>query len=274
MIRLLGTELHLIFKQKRTYYGILAALLIELFIVVGAWYQGNELIEILLSNLSEAFILEGKLMNGHLVMYIVLNSLWFNLPLIMMIIVSGFLCNDYKDRTIQTVMLQSINKQSYIRTKFASAVIFALILLAIFFVSALILAYGIFGTGDLITYLNSLNFFESGDALSRIALSYLSGAFIMIAYAIASISLAIIFKEMTITWIACAVFLILNNLLLKIDFGAVDVWIYPKLIDTWQYFFYFEIQWKDILLNHLILGFYIMVFYFIGVRIFMKRDIG
>ena len=274
MIRLLGTELYLIFRQKRTYYGILAVLIIELFIIAGAWFQGKEIIAILLDNLAQNFYLEGNLMNGHLVMYIVLNSLWFNLPLIMMIIVSGFLSNDYKDRTILTVMLQSIKKPEFILAKYFSAVIFTVILLSIFFISALALAYLIFGTGDLITYLNSLNFIESGEAFTRTVLSFLSGAVLMIAYSIFSITLAVIFREITITWIACAVFLILNNLLLKIDFGVFNSWFFPKLIDTWQIFFYFEIDWNIVIINHLIIILYIFAFCLVGFGIFIKRDIG
>ncbi len=274
MIRLLGAELFLIFRQKRTYYGLAAILIIEIFIVAGAWYQGNEIIAVLLDNLAQNFYLEGKLMNGHLVMYIVLNSLWFNLPLIIMIIVSGFLTNEYKDRTMQTVMLQSVKKLDYILTKYLAAIIFTVLVLIFLSATAGILSYPIFGTGDLITYLNSLNFIESYQAFSRIGWAFIAGGFLMVFYSIASISLAVLFKEITITWIACALFLILSNLLLKIDFGMLNQWFFPKVIDTWQYFFYFKIPWKNVLINHLILFGYMLIFGSVGIYIFIKRDIG
>jgi len=274
MTRLLRAELFLIFRQMRTYYGLAAILIIELFIVAGSWYQGNEIIEVLLDNLAQNFYLEGKLLNGHLVMYIVLNSLWFNLPLIIMIIVSGFITNEYKDLTIQTVMLQSIDKSSYILVKYLAAIIFTIIVLIFLSLSAAILAYSIFGTGDLITYLNSLNFIESADAFGRIGWAFLAGGFLMIFYSITSISLAVFFKEITITWIACALFLILCNLLLKIDFGILNQWFIPKLIDTWQYFFYFEIPWENVALNHIIIFAYMLVAGGAGMLVFIKRDIG
>ena len=114
----LFAEIYMIFRQKRTYYGLAAILIIELFIIAGSWYQGNDIISVLLENLTQNFYLKGNLLNGHLVLYIVLNSLWFNLPLILMIIVSGFLTNEYKDGTIQTVMLQAVNKRDYIFSKY------------------------------------------------------------------------------------------------------------------------------------------------------------
>ena len=84
MKALLQAEMYMIFRQKRTYYGLGAILIIELFIIAGSWYQGNEIIGVLLESLTQSFYLKGNLLNGHLVLYIVLNSLWFNLPLIIM----------------------------------------------------------------------------------------------------------------------------------------------------------------------------------------------
>ena len=53
MIAILTTELSLIFKQKRTYYGLAAIFVIEVFIIAGAWYQGSDIISVLLENLSK-----------------------------------------------------------------------------------------------------------------------------------------------------------------------------------------------------------------------------
>lgn len=274
MIRLIQAELYLIFRQRRTYYGLAAILIIELFIVTAAWFQGNEIIDILLDNLAKNFFIEGNLVNGNLVMYIVLNSLWFNLPLIIMIIVSGFLSNEYKDRTIQTVMLQSVKKMDYIMSKYISGITFTLFVLVFLFLTASALSYGLFGKGDLITYLNSLNFIESQEALGRIVWAYVVGAVLLIFYSIASITFAVIFREITVTWIASALFLILCNLLLKMDLGVLNSWFLPKLIDGWQYFFYFEIPWSKVLINQLFMLGYIILFMTIGIRTFIKKDIG
>jgi ABC-2 type transport system permease protein len=274
MIRLLQTELYLIFRQKRTYYGLAAILVIELFIVAGAWFQGTEIIDILLDNLAKSFYIEGNLVNGNLVMYIVLNSLWFNLPLIIMVIVSGFLTNEYKDRTIQTVMLQSIKKFDYITAKYTAAIAFTLFVLIFLFITASLLAYGLFGNGDLITYLNGLNFIESHEAFARIAWSFTIGGLLLVFYSVVSITFAVLFKEITITWIACVFFLIICNLLLKMDLGSLNSWFFPKLIDGWQYFFYFEIYWKNVLLNQLYILVYITIFMTIGIYTFIKKDIG
>ena len=270
----LFAEIYMIFRQKRTYYGLAAILIIELFIIAGSWYQGNDIISVLLENLTQNFYLKGNLLNGHLVLYIVLNSLWFNLPLILMIIVSGFLTNEYKDGTIQTVMLQAVSKRDYIFSKYFVSILFTLIVVLFLVMSASLMAYVFFGVGDLITYLDGLNFIESDQAIVRIALAFLSGALLMCFYSVVSLTIAVVFKEITVTWIVSALFLILSNLLLKIDFGMLDYWFFPKLIDTWQYFFYYTIPWEAVHLNHLLLVINTAAFMTLGIILFLKRDIG
>lgn len=274
MKALLRAEIFLISRQKRTYFGLAAILTIELLIIGGAWYQGSEIIDVLLDNLRQNFVFHGQLLNGHLILYVVLNSLWFNLPLIIMIIVSGFLTNDYKDQTLQTVMLQSVKKKDYIFAKYLAAIAFTISVVLMLALTSALLAYSIFGSGDLITYLQHINFFETHEAITRIIYAFASGTLLMVVYSVASITLGVIFKEMTITWIASALFLIICSLLSKIDFGLAGAWIFPELIDTWQYFFYYQIPWQKIMINQIILILYGLAFLIIGTVIFTKRDIG
>lgn len=274
MIAILQTELVKLFSQKRTYYGLAAILVIELLIVIGAWAQGTEILEVLLENLTDNFVMSGSLLNGHLVLYIVLNSLWFNLPLIVMIIVSGLLTTEFKEKTIQTVLLQSVSKKHFILAKYAVSLVFTLLVVTLLAVTASLLAYGLFGTGDLITYLNGLNFFESGEAFKRIAWAFLFGTLLMICYSFLSITLAVFFRDQTVTWIICAFILVINGLLVKMDMGLLNYWFFSKLTDTWQYFFYFEIPWSYVWHNGGLLIFYAILIAFVGVWRFTKKDIG
>ncbi|WP_268125124.1 ABC transporter permease [Roseivirga pacifica] len=274
MIAILQTELVKLFSQKRTYYGLAAILVIELLIMIGAWVQGTEILDVLLENLTDNFIMSGSLLNGHLVLYIVLNSLWFNLPLIVMIIVSGLLTSEYKDKTIQTVLLQSVNKRNFILAKYGVALVFTLLVVALLFTTASLLAYSFFGTGDLITYLNGLNFFESGEAFNRIAWAFLLGTLLMICYSFLSITLAVFFKDQTVTWIICAFVLIINGLLVKMDLGFMNYWFFSKVTDTWQYFFYFEVPWPYVWHNGGLLIFYALLIATVGVWRFVKKDVG
>lgn len=275
MRALLRAEMLKLLKQSKTYYAIAAVFLIEGIILMTAYYQGATILELLLDNLRQSFYFEGNLLNGNLILYIVLNSLWFNVPLILMIITSSLVTDEYKDGTLQTVMLQATKKWKFILAKYIAAILFTLFVIAFMAATTFAMAYGLFGDGDLVVYINTLNFFESADAFQRICLSFGAGAISMVFYNVISVTLAVFIKESARTWLAAAFFLILCNLLLKVDLGSeiLNRFFFPKLIDTWQYFFYYEPNYNDIIWNTAMLLLYTFGFAGIGIYIFNKKDI-
>lgn len=276
MNALLSAEILKLIKQPKTYWALGAIFLIELLILATAYYQGSTILDILLDSLKQSFYFEGNLLNGNLILYIVLNGLWFNVPLIIMIVTSGILTDEYKDGTVQVSLLQAVKKRHFILAKYIVAVAFTLVVIAFMMLSTCILAYTIFGKGDLVVYLNTLNFFKSADAFKRICWAFASGAVAMVFYSLVSVTLAVWIKEAAKTWIAAALFLVITNLLLKLDLGSnmLNHFFFPKLMDTWQQFFYYEINWFPIFLNNAMLLFYGAVLVLVGTWTFHKQDIG
>jgi len=276
MKSLFFAEIIKLVKQSKTYYAIGAIFVIELLILMTAYYQGSTILDLLLDNLKQSFYFEGNLLNGNLILYIVLNSLWFNVPLILMIVTAGIVTDEYKDGTMQTIALQAVKKWQLIAVKYLIAVFFTLLVILFMVISTFILAYSFFGKGDLVVYLNTLNFFESADAFQRICWSFASGAVAMVFYSVASLTIAVLIKEAAKTWIVAALFLILTNLLLKLDLGtdALNHFFFPKLIDTWQQLFYYEIDQFRIIVNNVLLVLYSIGLAVIGIWVFHKKDIG
>lgn len=275
MRNLLLTELYRIYRQRQTYYAIAAVFVLEAFIMVSAYYQGREFLDVLLENLRESFEFQGDLLNGNLIIYLVLNSFWFHIPLILMIVVSGFLTSEYKDRTVEAVLLQPVSKTQFIASKYLAALIFTLFILGILLLSTFALAYGFFGTGDLVVFLDGLTFFESGEAVTRLFLAFLVGSLTMLFYAVVSLTLAVLLQEATVTWIVAALFLIGTTLLLRLEFESTvfNSYFFPKLTDTWQYLFYSEIPVGKILWKNTVLLGYTVVFALLGIGLFRKRDV-
>jgi len=273
---LIWAEAFKLIKQTRTWYAIAAVFILELIVLISAYFQGTAIIDILLSNLKESFFFEGNLLNGNLIIYLILNSLWFNFPLILMLVISGMLTDEYKDGTLQTVMLQPISKKWYILSKYLVATVFTLVMVFMLAISAFCFSYLIFGKSDLIVFIGKLNFFTSAEAETRLILAFLSGSLSMIFFSLASLTFAIIFKDTLKTWIVSVLFLIVSNLLLKFDFkwDLINKLFYAKLNDTWQYFFYYEIPWNLILRNNILLICYIFGLSAVGIIIFNKKDIG
>ena len=276
MKSLIKTEIYKLVRQSKTYYALASLLMIEVIILFSAYFQGKNVLDILLENLKKSFYFEGSLLNGNLLVYLILNTLWFHLPLILMIIVSGTLTTEYKDRTIQTTLLQPVIKWKFIVSKYLVAIGFTVLVVLFLAITSFLLSYGLFGKGDLIVYINTLNFFSAKDAFIRLQYAFISGALSMVFFSVASLTIAVIFKEATKTWIIAALFLILSNLLLKVDFGNTffNQLFFAKLNDTWQNFFYFTIDWNIVYLNSVLLIAYTLFFMGIGVWLFHKKDIG
>ena len=276
MKNLIFAEVYKLFKQGKTYYAISAIFLIEIIILFSAYSQGQSILDIILDNLNQSFYFEGNLLNGNLLIYLILNTLWFHLPLILIIIISGTLTSEYKDRTLLSVMLQPISKWKFILSKYIVAILFTLVIVLFLALTSFLFSYAIFGKGDLIVYLDTLNFFESSDAFYRIKYAFLFGAISMVFFSVVSLTLAIILEEATKTWIAAAFFLIISNILLKVNFNNyfLDKWLYVKINDTWQYLFYFEIPWDKIYWNISLIILYSVITMIIGIVIFNKKDIA
>jgi len=276
MKSLIKAEIFKMFKQSKTYYALASLFMIEAVILFSAYFQGKDILDLLLDNLKKTFFFEGTLLNGNLLVYLILNTLWFHLPLILMIIVSGTLTTEYKDRTIQTTLLQPILKWKFILSKYIVVIGFTLMVVLFLAITSFILSYSLFGKGDLIVYLNTLNFFESNDAFIRLQYAFVSGALSMVFFSVASLTIAVIFKDATKTWIIAAFFLILSNLLLKVDFGNTyfNQLFFAKLNDTWQNFFNYTIDWNIIYFNSALLITYTLLFMGIGIYLFHKKDIG
>lgn len=276
MRNLVSLEFYKLFKQNRTYVAIFALVGIEIIVLASAYYQGQGIIDMVLSNLSDTFYLEGNLLNGNLVIYFILNSFWFHVPLLCIIIMSGMLTSEYKDGTLQTVMMQPVVKWKYLLAKYIVAILFTLGLVVVLAFTSFLFAYGLFGYGDLVVYSNGLTFFEQPDALRRLVYAFVIGAFSIVFYSIVSITIAVWLEEAMKTWIVAAFFLIISTLLLKVDFQVhwIDTLAYFKLNNTWQGVFDSTINWNTIIFNCTLLSLYSMILLGIGLWVFQKKDIG
>ncbi|WP_204314627.1 hypothetical protein, partial [Stenotrophomonas maltophilia] len=71
---LIQIEFFKLFKQSRTYLALASLFCIELIILGTAYFQGKNILDMLLENLQKNFYFEGNLLNGNLLVYLILNT--------------------------------------------------------------------------------------------------------------------------------------------------------------------------------------------------------
>lgn len=275
MNNLLWAECLKLLRQRSFYIALLAVMLVQGVIYVVSYFQGAEILDVLLANLSSGFYFSGNLLNGNLILYMVLNSLWFNLPLILMMVTTTLITSEYRDRTFQTLFLRGVPKHSMMVSKYLIALGFSGTVVLLLALSAFGFSYILFGKGDLVVYLGSLNFIPHEDAVYRLILAFLLGAQSMLFFTVISLSLAIIFREVLSAWVVSLVFLVLSNILMKVETGweFFDQWSFARLQETWQYLFYYEIPVDRIWRNVGILALYTVLAALPGYYWFTKREV-
>src|SRR4029434_10376654 len=104
MPTLVWIELQKLFCRSRSYIAFIAIGLIVGVIEWGLRLEGRQVLELLMQNLQEAFLFQGNLLNGYLVTYLVLNSLWLHVP-ILIALVTGDLVSGEVQAGSMTLLL-------------------------------------------------------------------------------------------------------------------------------------------------------------------------
>jgi len=92
MFRLLRVELFKIFSKPRSYIGFLAIAAIVMLLEIALYIDGKSYISFILQSLEQSFAVQGNLLNGYLVCFIILQTLIVQMPLLVAL-VTGDLIN-------------------------------------------------------------------------------------------------------------------------------------------------------------------------------------
>ncbi|HPT13666.1 MAG TPA: hypothetical protein PK796_02675, partial [Bacteroidales bacterium] len=75
MVKLILIELKKVFGRKRSYIGFLVIFVLVSILQAAMWVEGQTFIDMFTQNLQDTFVLEGNLMNGYFISFMLMNSL-------------------------------------------------------------------------------------------------------------------------------------------------------------------------------------------------------
>ena len=150
MIQLLRIELYKIFKRPRTYisFGIVAA--ITFVIQLAMLTDGKAFIGFAIQGINEQFDIQGKMLNGYLVTYIILQSLLIHIPLLVALVAGDSLAGEANMGTLRLLLTKPITRPKLVLIKFVSSFMYTVLLIIWLAVVALFFSILLFGTGDMI----------------------------------------------------------------------------------------------------------------------------
>ena len=277
MIKLLSIELYKIFRRPRTYisFGLVTAiaLLIQLAMTSG----GKEFLSFGMQGINEQFVIQGNILNGYLVAYLILQSLLIHIPLLVALVAGDALAGEANMGTLRLVLTKPVTRSQLVLIKFFSSVVYALLLIIWLAIVALFLSLLFFGPGDMINMKSdTFILLLKDDVMWRYL--YAFGFASLAMTTIVSLALFLsAFAENSIgpimaTMAIVVVLTILSNLEIPL-FNLIKPYLFTTHMIGWKGFFDDPVPYRAITQSAIVLASYTMGLLLLTIIYFNKKDI-
>ena len=246
MWKIISIELYKIYKRPRTYiaFGAIAALIVV--IQLGLKIDGESYAGFLMKDINDTLTVDGKVLNGYLVCYILLQLLLVHVPLLVALIAADMISGEANLGTLRLIFTTPYSRTQWVMAKFIAASIYTLLLLIWLAFLALFVSMWIFGTDDLfLMKSNYVVLIQGDDVLWRYV-----GAFIFASFSLLTVtSLGFLMSSMANNSIgpivgtlsAIVFFTILSTLNIPL-FSIIKPYLFTTHMNNWKEFFDLQVD--------------------------------
>lgn len=274
---MLALELYKIFRRPRTYISFLIMTAVTFLIQIAMYVDGSSFLSFALAGVGEQFNIEGNILNGYLVTYMVLQSLLVHIPLLVALVAGDALAGEANMGTMRLLLTKPVSRWGVVLVKYFASMVYAFLLLIWLAIVGLGLSLLIFGPGDMIN-LKSDSFIMllEHDILWRYLLAFAFAALAMATVAALSVFLSV-FADNSIgpiigTMGVIVVLTIFSNLEIPL-FNVVKPYLFTTHMIAWKGFFDNPVPYDAIIHSILVLVIYIIAFLGATIFVFNKKDI-
>jgi ABC-2 type transport system permease protein len=289
MLELIRIELFKIFKRPRTFIAFFAIAAIVGLIQMGFYVDGESYINFGMQALSDSFDVDGKILNGYLLAYIILQTLLVHVPLLIALVSGDMISGEANMGTLRLLITKPISRAKLVSAKFLASSVYTLLLLIWMAVWALFVSMLIFGTDDMIIMKSEVvtQIIEK-DVVWRYVAAFGFAALAMVTISSLAFFLSIFAENSIGPIIACMsiviVFTILNALNLPI-YNTVKPYLFTSHMLGWKGFFDVKVNADNeqivgsvenlpaVMRSAAILFLHIIGFWIASVVVFRRKDI-
>lgn len=250
MMRLLRFELIKMVHRPRTFLSIgLMGILVAL-IFWGLKSEGENALQYVLKAFDKNFIVNGNILNGYLVTFIILNTLWIHIPVLIVIVTGDLFSSELEGGTIRILLTRPVSRYKLVLVKHLTALIFIVVFLLFWIIITLWPSIVLFGKGDLVVIFNGLQILEEKELLWRFFAAFGFAFLGMGSFAIFSVTISFFTRRSLITILITLGVLVISTLLQTLApsiFRGWESFLLTHHLAQWQLFFYSEIDWHSIL---------------------------
>jgi ABC-2 type transport system permease protein len=247
MKSIIAFELYKIFRRPRTYiaFGAIAALIVV--IQFGLKIDGESYASFLMKDINDTLTVDGKVLNGYLICYILLQLLLVHVPLLVALIAADMISGEANLGTLRLLFSTPFTRTEWVLGKFIAASIYTIVLLIWLAFLALFVSMWVFGTDDLfLMKSNYVVLIQEKDVLWRYV-----GAFVFASFSLLTVTaLGFLMSSMANnsigpivgTMSAIVFFTILSTLNIPL-FSIIKPYLFTTHMNNWKEFF--DIQVND-----------------------------
>ena len=250
MSQLLKFELKKLMHRPRTFLSIGLMLVLVGLIFWGLKSEGENAMTYVFQSLGDNFLMQGKILNGYMVCFLILNTLWIHIPVLIVIVTADLFCSELETGTIRLLMTRPISRNRVALAKFFTAVLYVFFFILIFTSLSLGLALFLFGSDDLIVAFNGLQIIPEEDLLWRFFAAFGYAVLAMSTFAIFSVTVSFFTRKALVTILITIGVIVISTLLQTLAASLFFGWEFFLItyhFTQWQLFFYSEIDWVSLL---------------------------
>lgn len=289
MWTLIQIELYKIFRRPRTYIAFAAITGLIGIIQFGLKLDGDSYVNFMMRDITSSITVEGKILNGYQVCYIVLQILLIHVPLLIALVAADMISGEANMGTLRLMLTKPISRTRFLLAKFIATIAYTLLLLVWMAILALFVNMLLFGTDDLFLLKSQyVVLLKKDDIFWRYVWAFGFAALAMITVA----ALGFLFSQfaensigpIVATMSVIIFFTILDTLNIPV-FNKVKPYLFTTHMIGWKEFFDIKVNSDNeaiigsiqnpgkIIQSAIVLVLHILGFFGISVWVFRRKDV-
>ncbi len=270
-------EVFKIFKRPRTYISFVAITVIIILIQLAFFADGAAYMDFTLQALKDRFEINGRLLNGYFICYLVLQMLLIHVPLLIALVAGDVLAGEANMGTLRMMLTKPVSRATIVASKFIASAIYAILLLVWMAILSLLVSILIFGTDDLLIFKSDKAvLLREADVMWRFVGAFFYAAIGMITVTSLALLLSVFADNSIGPIIGTMAVIILFTIITGMELPFFDFLkpiLFTRHMLAWKGFFNEPVNYEPIIRSGIVLLLHIVVFVGGAMIVFQKKDI-
>lgn len=277
-VAILKNEIVKTIKTPRSYMGF-GVVAFVCFVLQAAFYSdGREIISFVTGQLENTFSIEGNVLNGNLICFILLQTLIIQMPLLVALVTGDLVSGEISTGTVRFLLTRPASRTKILVAKWIAGIVYTFLLLLFMGIIALLVSRWVFGVGDLI-HINSeaLTVIQNTDMNWRFAGAFGIAFLSLSVVATLALFLSTIMDNSITPIVSTMAIVIIFTIIGMFDlpsFELIQPFLFTAHMISWRNMFEDPVPAQQIINSCIILFAHIVLLLGTSIYIFKRKDIN